>query len=79
MPSITVKNIPDRLYKKLKKRALENRRSINNEIINSLEVSLGPQKVDVGQLLADAAGMRKNLEFAVSEKEITYAKNRGRL
>lgn len=79
MPSITVKNIPDKLYKKLKKRALENRRSINNEIISSLQESLTPKKVNVEQLLADAAGIRKNLEFIVSDKEITYAKNRDRL
>jgi plasmid stability protein len=79
MPSITVKNIPDRLYKRLKKRASENRRSINNEIINSLQESFIPKKVDVEQLLADAAGMRKNLAFIVSDKEITYAKNKDRL
>jgi len=79
MPSITVKNIPDRLYKKLKKRAQENRRSINNEIIKSLLESFTPQKVDVKQLLADAAGIRKNLGFVVTDKEITYGKNKDRL
>jgi len=31
MATVTVKGIPDQLYKRLKKRAAENRRSINSE------------------------------------------------
>lgn len=78
MASITVKNIPDALYRRLKKRAQKNRRSINNEIINAIEKSLEPHKIDISKLLEDAAGIRRNLDFVVSEKEITYARKKGR-
>jgi plasmid stability protein len=37
MANVTVKNIPDDLYDRLKKRAEENRRSLNGEIIHTLE------------------------------------------
>ena len=53
IPAITEKNLPDKLYMKLKRRAKENRRSINNEIINSLEESFGVRKIDVDKLLAE--------------------------
>jgi len=37
MASITIRNIPDALMEKLKARAKEQRRSVNNEIIKILE------------------------------------------
>lgn len=37
MPTMTIKNIPKVLYKRLKQRAAENRRSLNSEVIVSLE------------------------------------------
>ena len=37
MANFTVKNIPDDLYDEIKKRAEEHRRSVNGEIIHSLE------------------------------------------
>ena len=52
MATITVKNIPDDLYTRLKAAAASNRRSINNEIISRIEMSLGPQRVTAEALLA---------------------------
>lgn len=37
MTSFTIKNIPDDLYAELKRQAEANRRSLNGEIIHSLE------------------------------------------
>lgn len=37
MANVTVKNIPDDLYDQLKRRAEEHRRSLNGEIIHTLE------------------------------------------
>ncbi|MBU2444899.1 MAG: Arc family DNA-binding protein, partial [Bacteroidetes bacterium] len=37
MPSLTIKNIPEKVYKNLKRRAEFHRRSINSEVINCLE------------------------------------------
>ncbi|MBN1302429.1 MAG: Arc family DNA-binding protein [Melioribacteraceae bacterium] len=75
MPSITIKNIPDNLYEKIKKRAETNRRSINNEIINLLEQPFAPQKINVRELLEQARMIRKKMDFIVSEDDIRYAKN----
>ena len=41
MATITLKNIPNDLYKRLKQMAKANHRSVNSEIIYTLERSLG--------------------------------------
>jgi len=45
MPTITVKNIPDELYERLKEVASANRRSINSEIIISIEHHVGANRI----------------------------------
>jgi plasmid stability protein len=52
MATITVKNIPDELYDRLKRAAASNRRSINNEVITRLEQSLAVRRTPAVQLLA---------------------------
>ena len=51
MANITVKNIPDDLYERLRSAAKSNRRSINNEIITRLEQSLAVRRVPDAGLL----------------------------
>ena len=51
MASITVKNIPDDLYARLKMAAARNHRSINSEVIVCIERNLLPQKVPARQIL----------------------------
>ena len=58
MTTFTVKNIPPSLYAKLKKSAERNRRSINNEIIVSIEKSVQSRAVDTDMLLAQARELR---------------------
>lgn len=41
MPSITLKKIPDRLHRSFKARAKANHRSLQAEIVRTLEQSLG--------------------------------------
>ncbi|MDJ0703039.1 MAG: Arc family DNA-binding protein [Leptolyngbyaceae cyanobacterium MO_188.B28] len=45
MASITVKNIPDDLYEKLREAATLNHRSVNSEIIVCLERVLAPYRL----------------------------------
>ena len=52
MPSITVKNIPDDVYARLKTAAQTNRRSINNEIIARIEDSLVSRRVPAHEVIA---------------------------
>ena len=59
MKTITVKSIPDDLYKRLKQHATENRRSINSEIIICIERSVQSQKQEnIDAILAKARQMR---------------------
>ena len=73
MANITVKNIPDSLYERLKKVAHLRHRSINNEIIRSIEKALGVSESDSDpeELRAMAREFHKKVKdkckFAVKE------------
>jgi plasmid stability protein len=51
MANVTVKNIPDDLYARLKVAAAKNRRSINSEIIVCIEEHLMYRRVPAEQVL----------------------------
>ncbi len=79
MATITVKNIPNDLYAKLKKTAEANRRSINNEIILCLENAILSQKVDVDQLLLQLDQFYTNLKLPeLTEEMLKKFKTEGR-
>ena len=62
MPTtLTLKNIPDALYERLKAAAGAHRRSLNNEAIVRLEASLEPDRVDPAARLARARELRAAL------------------
>ena len=44
MPVLTIRNVPDDLYAKLKTSAAERRRSINSEVIECLRVALASRR-----------------------------------
>jgi len=54
MPALTIKNMPDEVYRRLKESARLNRRSLNSEAIVLLERSLGHRRrsADTGKVLA---------------------------
>lgn len=79
MATITVKNIPDDLYERLKLAAELNRRSINSEIIMCIERAIGSQKVNPETLLINARQLReKTADYVISDEEFNQAKNLGR-
>ncbi|HEY0972476.1 MAG TPA: Arc family DNA-binding protein [Gemmatimonadales bacterium] len=59
MPTLTIKNVPDELYERIKESAAEHRRSINSEIIVCLERALASHRLDPEALLARADAMRE--------------------
>lgn len=79
MNSITVRNIPDSLHKKLKKRSRLFRRSLNSEIIKCLEEALMPNKNEIEQLLERSNTIRSKLSFTILNEDINTAKSSGRL
>ena len=58
MATVTVKNIPDDLYARLKAAAARNRRSINSEIIVCIEDRLAGRKIPAEQILERARNIR---------------------
>ena len=62
MPTtLTLKNIPDAVYERLKVSAELHRRSMNSEAIVCLEAMLVPMAVPVGERLARARELRAAL------------------
>lgn len=51
MAAITVKNIPDDLYQRLRRSAERHHRSINGELIHCLELTLKPRAMPLEQRL----------------------------
>ncbi len=80
MPTtMTLKNIPDELYERLKAVAAEHHRSLNSEAIVCLEAVLVPTKVAPAERLARARELRAALspnKFPVGE--IDAFKRQGR-
>ncbi len=79
MPALTIKNIPDDLYKELKVIAEHHHRSINSEVIMCLKRSLFPQKVSPEDRLAEIRALRSQITpNAFTDDEIEQAINQGR-
>ncbi len=58
MPTITLKNIPDALYLKLRMAAAARHRSLNSEVIACIERVLTPTHLDAVERLARARMVR---------------------
>ncbi len=76
--SLTLKNIPDDVYERLKEQAQIHRRSLNREAIVCLETVLTPTKVTVGERLDRARRLRGELSATFRAGEIGEFKRRGR-
>ncbi|MGA2061815.1 MAG: Arc family DNA-binding protein [Thermoguttaceae bacterium] len=79
MSSITVKNIPDDLYERLRQSAAANHRSINSEIIVCIEQAVHSRKNDVETILTNARKLRERIgKLPITDEELTDAKRAGR-
>jgi plasmid stability protein len=78
MPTITLKNIPPPLHRRLKQRAEGRHRSLNREIIATLEAAVGGGSHDVETLLADAAAFRGRLGFTANDADLKKFRQTGR-
>jgi antitoxin FitA len=80
MATITIKDIPDALYRRLKLNASEHRRSLNKEVIICLEQSTGSVPLDPETFLARAQEIRKLVKGPrLSERRLKQLKSAGRL
>ena len=79
MPNLTIKGIPEELYRQLKHRAARHRRSLNSEVIWCLEHAASLTTVDPEAWLVKADQLRTRLGLTpVTESSLKEAKTAGR-
>jgi plasmid stability protein len=80
MPTtLTLKNIPDEVYERLKRSAKLHRRSLNSEVIVCLETVLAPTSITPTERLARARAIRAALpKKRYSIRQIDVLKKQGR-
>ena len=82
MPNITLKGVPLKLYRELKKRAAAERRSLNSEAIRRLEESVAVPDDPARDPEAFLARVReRQARYAtppITDEQITACKNFGR-
>ena len=78
MPNITVKNIPQELYERLKESARVHHRSLNGEIISRLEESVSSQPVPIAEILRRIDRIQASMSRTLSAEEIRRARDEGR-
>jgi plasmid stability protein len=78
MATMTLKNVPDELYERLKRSAERHRRSVNKEAITRLEQALG-SRTDAAELLAEIRTARSQMRNVyVTDDDLRTARDEGR-
>ena len=79
MPTITLKNIPADLHRELKKRAEEHHRSLNREILATLQGAANQsRRIEPAALIREARAIRKKFKREISSAQIKAWIRRGR-
>ena len=80
MPTITLKNLPRNLHRTLKDRAKAHHRSLNKEVLATLQAATSPVKaVDAAALEREAREARSQFKRIITAKEISSWTEQGRL
>ncbi|MEO6870781.1 MAG: Arc family DNA-binding protein [Chthoniobacterales bacterium] len=78
MPNLTLKNVPASLHRALKNQAKAHHRSLNKEVIATLQATTEKSaRPDIAQQLAEAREMRKKFKDVTSLAEIQKFKIAG--
>ena len=79
MVTVTIKNIPEQVYERIKAQAKKNHRSINGEILSILEQAISLPPIDVQATLERASRVRElTADYTVTADEIERWINEGR-
>jgi len=79
MAKLTIKNIPEDVYERLKRRAKFRRRSINQEVIAVIEQALETPPIDVDATLKRTQKIRElTAQYRTRDDELEQWKNQGR-
>jgi len=78
MVTITLKDVPASVHKALKARAKARGRSLNKEIIATLEETMHGSRIDPGALSNHARAVRESMSVYLTERDLGKLKNAGR-
>jgi plasmid stability protein len=78
MATVTVKDLPEKLHRQLKTRALQHRRSLNSEILAVLEAAASAHKLDPDDLLTRAAALRSRVGGQLTDSALAVLRGAGR-
>lgn len=70
MATITLRNLPEGLHRLLKERAVRHRRSLNSEIIATLETTLRAEPIDSEAFLARIRQLRPQGSAALRQGDL---------
>jgi plasmid stability protein len=73
MKNFTIKGIPDGLFERVRRNAAANRRSLNQEMIMSLDRGAGPLGFDPAEMLAQVRATRALFKGAPLTQEFIDA------
>ncbi|HIG31402.1 MAG TPA: Arc family DNA-binding protein [Verrucomicrobiales bacterium] len=78
MSTITLKNVSPRTHRALKTRAKAHGRSLNKEIIATLETTIGSTRINTAEIIEHAREVRETMEVFLSQTDLRTLKNNGR-
>ncbi|GJL54446.1 MAG: hypothetical protein NPIRA02_15780 [Nitrospirales bacterium] len=78
MATLTIKNIPEPLVRKLKNQAEVHRRSLNHEVIQCLEQAAGSVPLNPESLIARARIIRKSPTTRLTDRTLQKLRTEGR-
>lgn len=79
LATLTVKNIPDNLYGRLREMAALHRRSINSQIIVCIERAVQVSRIPAGEVLTRARNLRRRMAGPpLTVAELLEDKSQGR-
>ena len=78
MSTITIKDIPTAMHRTLKAQAKAHGRSLNKEVLATLENSLHSTRLDAGSTLLRARTVRETMGIYLTETDLASRKNEGR-
>jgi len=80
MATVTIKNIPESVYREVKRLAAQHHRSVNQQVIALLEAGSGSIQLDPDAFLAHVRRVRvKPRRGPVTDRRLTSLKRQGRL
>ena len=79
MVTVTIKNIPEQVYERIKAQAKINHRSINGEILSILEQAISIPPIDVKATLERTRKIRElTAHYVITDEEMSKWKKEGR-